>query len=92
MGVTLDCIPAPIAGVEVELVEGEYLMYQPRFSRAIYLNPTAALIWSLCDGVRPLREIVELIRAGYPDAPPDLAKDIVDVVARLEEHGALAVT
>jgi hypothetical protein len=52
MGRALDPVPVPVADVKVEVIEGELLLYHPGQTRAVYLNPPAALIWSLCDGQR----------------------------------------
>ena len=54
-GTSIDHIPVPAAGVEMEVVEGEVLLYHPQQTRAVYLNPTAAVVWGLCDGSRSVR-------------------------------------
>jgi hypothetical protein len=43
----IDHIPVPAADVEIEVVDGEVLLYHPQQTRAIYLNPTAAVVWGL---------------------------------------------
>ena len=63
-----DLIPVPVPDVKVETIEGELLLYHPRNTRAVYLNPTAAVIWGLCDGRRRVREIIALIEECYPEA------------------------
>jgi hypothetical protein len=80
----------PIADVRVETIEGELLLYHPQQTTAIYLNPSAAVIWSLCDGRRRIGEIIALIGASYPEAGGDLAEDVFATVAQLRDSGVLS--
>ena len=82
---SLERVLAPAAGVQVEVVDGECLVFHPEHARAVYLNPTAALVWGLCDGVRPVKEICRMIREGYPDAPGNLGDEVITELAQLEE-------
>jgi hypothetical protein len=82
---------APAAGVFVEVIEGECLAYHPQHTRAFYLNPSAALIWGLCDGVRSTADVCQMIERGYPDAPANLSDDVTATLAQLEECGLLVV-
>jgi hypothetical protein len=86
-----DRILAPVPGVQVEAVEGECLVFHPEHARAVYLNPSAALIWGLCDGLRPVREVCRMIRESYPDAPESLPEDVTATLAQLEEYRILVV-
>jgi hypothetical protein len=73
----------PAADVKAEVIEGELLLYHPAQTRAIYLNPSAAVIWGLCDGKRQARQIVELIHQNYPDANAELADDVLLTLQKL---------
>lgn len=86
----LEDVPVPAADIATEIVEGEVLLYHPAQTRAIYLNPSAALVWGLCDGRRSLREIVRVIGESYPEAGAELADDVKAVVRQLREGGVLA--
>jgi len=86
----IDLVPRPARNVETEVVEGEVLLYHPQATRAVYLNPTAAVIWGLCDGTRPVREIIRLISESYPEAD-DLAKHVMVTLNQLEESGVLVI-
>jgi Coenzyme PQQ synthesis protein D (PqqD) len=66
----IDLIPKPVADVEMEVIEGEVLLYHPRQTRVVYLNQTAALVWGLCDGNRSVGEIIRVIEESYPDTSP----------------------
>jgi hypothetical protein len=87
----VDLVPTPTADVEVEVVEGEVLLYHPGQTRAIYLNATAAVIWSLCDGHRSVQEIVRVIGESYPDAGANLIDDVWATLNELQESGVLVV-
>ncbi len=86
----IDHVPARTAGVEVEVVEGEVLLYHPQQTRAVYLNPTAAVVWSLCDGGRSVRDIIRVIGETYPDADT-VADDVLATMKQLQESGVLVV-
>jgi hypothetical protein len=88
-GDVLDDVPVPAADIATEIVEGEVLLYHPGQTRAIYLNPSAAVIWGLCDGRRSVREIVRVVGESYPDAGAELAQDVSTVVRQLRESGVL---
>lgn len=86
---TVDRVLMTAPGLALEVLEGECVAFQPRQTRAFYLNVTAALVLGLCDGVRSTREICQMIRDGYPEAPPTLEDEVITVVAQLEEYGLL---
>ena len=69
----------------------EMVLYHPQLTNAVYLNPTAALIWGLCDGRRSVREIVGIIENTYPDAGPTLSENVGEVVDRLQGTGVIVV-
>ena len=83
--------PAPVADVRVEVIEGELLLYHPEQTKAIYLNPSAAVIWSLCDGKRTTREIIRLISESYPDARANLTEEVLTTLADLHENRVLMI-
>jgi Coenzyme PQQ synthesis protein D (PqqD) len=86
----IDLVPKPAGNIETEIVEGEVLLYQPQGTKATYLNPTAAVIWGLCDGARSVREIIRLIGEGYPDAD-DMANHVMVTLRELQESGLLVI-
>jgi hypothetical protein len=86
----IDHIPVPAPDVEVEVVDGEILLYHPQQTRAVYLNPTAAVVWGLCNGSRSVREIIRVIGESYPDAE-SLTDDVFATLNQLQESGVLVV-
>lgn len=85
----LDLIFAPVANVKTEEIDGELLLYHPRQTKAIYLNPTAAVIWSLCDGQRKVSEMIELIGDSYPEARDRLTEDVCNTLQQLRDDRLL---
>jgi tetratricopeptide (TPR) repeat protein len=84
-------IPKSAADIEMEVIEGEVLLYHPQQTRAIYLNPSAAVIWGLCDGTRSVREIIRLIGDSYPEAAATATDDVLRTLKELQENGVLVV-
>ncbi|MDR3469475.1 MAG: PqqD family protein [Xanthobacteraceae bacterium] len=82
-------IPAPADLVEVEVVDDEVLLYHPRQTAAVYLNPTAAVVWGLCDGRRTVADIVALLEESYPDADPPVAEGVEAALASLQKDGMI---
>lgn len=86
----IDLVPVPVADIRVEAIAGELLLYHPQQTKAIYLNPSAAVIWSLCDGQRRIGEIIALIEESYPEAKENLTEDVFATVAQLRDNGVLS--
>jgi hypothetical protein len=55
--------PVPVDGLEVNVVDDGYVIYQVADDRVHYLNATSALIFELCDG----QTDVDGIAAGVAD-------------------------
>lgn len=85
-----DSIPTRVANVKEEVIEGELLLYHSAQTKALYLNPSAATIWGLCNGQRTLKEIVDLIAESYPDSRPTVAEDVLMTLESLERDRVLA--
>jgi hypothetical protein len=85
----LEKAPAPANDIKVEVIDGELLLYHPRQTMAVYLNPPAAVIWSLCDGQRPVREIIGLIEQSYPESKENLTEEVLATLADLYEKKVL---
>ncbi len=73
----------------METLDGETILLHPARSLVIYSNPTAALIWQLCDGVRSVEAIIDLLCEAYPESQDDIRRDIPEAVQILVERGAL---
>jgi len=42
--------PNPNSKFKIEYIDGETLLYHVGETRTVYLNDTASMIWTLCDG------------------------------------------
>jgi hypothetical protein len=87
----IDLVPKPVANVATEVVAGEVLLYEPRQTRAVYLNPTAALVFGLCDGNRSVRDIARIITECYPDEAASVSDDVFATIKGLQESGILVL-
>jgi hypothetical protein len=81
--------PRRSEGYRVEALDDEILLYHPGQTRVIALNPTAALLWNLCDGSRTTGEIVAALREAYPEAAAEIPGDVEELIATFKEHGAI---
>lgn len=85
-------IPARTPGCQTDRLGEETLVFCPARSETIYLNDTAALVWSLCDGARTVQQIVDLLSAAYPDAAGRVAVDVDQTLRLLQQRGAVRLT
>jgi hypothetical protein len=88
---TIDRVLVPAADVQMEVIGDEVLLYLPQHASAVYLSPTAAFVWALCDGSRSARVIIDLIKEDYPDAGANLSEDVLATLDQLQESGVLVV-
>jgi len=89
--VARDRIPAPADHVETELVDNEVLLYHPRQTTAVYLNPAAAMVWGLCDGARTVADIIALLQDSYPDAGATMVEDVEHAIESLHKDGMIVL-
>jgi hypothetical protein len=80
--------PEPASGIDVHEVEDGFVVFDAATDRVHYLNPTATVVFSLCDGTRTTDEIAELVRSAWDleAAPLD---DVAACVAQLRDEGVL---
>lgn len=88
----LSSIPCPVEGFQAQTLEGEVVLLHLGRNIVLHLNPTSALIWSLCDGRRSVGEIVALLGAAYPEAQQEIAADAPRIVQELAAYHALTLT
>jgi hypothetical protein len=91
-GAIIDRVPSHAADIVAEIVEGEVLIYHPQQTKALYLNPTAGAIWSLCDGRRSVRDIIMIVQENYPECAAILTDDVLTTLAELRGSGVLVIT
>ncbi|MBX3023751.1 PqqD family protein [bacterium] len=73
-------------GLEVIATPDGYVVHQPARDRVHHLNPTAVLVFELCDGTTPAGEIAARVQAAWAlaDAPVD---EVRQCLARLLDEG-----
>jgi hypothetical protein len=82
-------IPVPNTEFHLEEFDGELLLYHPGLTKTVYLNPTASLVWQLCDGRRSAGEIAELLRASFPDDRSRIEHDVAATLELFDQYGAV---
>jgi len=73
----------------LEVIDDEILLYHPSKEQILYCNPTASLVWNLCDGKRTLQEIIDLLTEAYPDSTEAITKDTQNTLQMFETQGAI---
>jgi hypothetical protein len=86
-----DLTSVPRTGPDVSAIEldGETVLYDGLSQRLIVLNSTASLIWSCCDGARPIDGIIADIAGAYGVARDTIQLEIVELLQRLDAEGLL---
>ena len=84
-------LPARRPGIEARDIGGETLLHDQSGEDIHVLNPTAAFIWSLCDGQHTPADIAAALREEYAIPPAnDPAADIARVLAIFRDRGLRA--
>jgi len=83
--------PNPNSMFKIEYIDGETLLYHVGETRTVYLNDTASMIWTLCDGKRSVDEIVTLLEDSYPEASGQIREDVEAAVTNFVDNGAMTI-
>jgi hypothetical protein len=80
--------PEPAEGLDIHEVADGLVVYDPAADRVHYLNPTASIVLSLCDGTHDEAQLAHLVAAAFQleDPPVD---DVRTCVAQLRAEGVL---
>jgi hypothetical protein len=70
-------------------LDDEILVYHPDRMTAVALNPTASVIWQLCNGERTVADIVEILQRVYPEAATTIAREVDEGVLALLTHAVI---
>jgi hypothetical protein len=82
-----DGYPRKVQRLEVNEADDGLVVYDPATEMVHHLNPSASLIFDLCDGSRDVDGIAELLAEAYGlDAPPRS-----EVLVGLEELARLSL-
>jgi hypothetical protein len=72
-----------VSDLDVNEVPDGYVVYQAATERVHFLNPTAALIFELCNGEHSVNEIESIVRTAFDLREPAdslIAKCVVDLL------------
>jgi hypothetical protein len=78
--------PKQADDLEINEVADGFIVYQPERERVHYLNHTAALVLTFCNGQNRSDEIPDMLRAAYDLAQPP-AEEVRECLAKLVEEG-----
>ena len=73
----------------LEQMDDEQLLYNPLQTKTIYLNPSAAVIWGLCDGTNTIGGIITLLKESFPDAHKQIQIDVMSSIDKLVSNQAI---
>jgi hypothetical protein len=77
-------------GITVKDIGGETLLYSPEEEAIHVLNPTAQLIWELCNGEHTVEDMEQAIRASFSvDDGRDVIGDIQRTLKVFDGKGLL---
>lgn len=80
--------PSVVEGLAVEEVRDGLTVFDPATDRVHYLNATAAIVFTLCDGTHTASEIASFVAESFElDEPP--GGEIEDCLSMLRSEGLL---
>ena len=84
--------PKIISDFQLEEIDGEVLLYSPKATRSIYLNPSASLIWRLCTGEFSTQEIIDSLQEQFPEQADTIVDDVNTTLNQFLESQAIELT
>lgn len=82
--------PVKREGLNVHEVRDGFIIYDAEADRVHYLNPTAALLFQLCDGERYPTQVATLVAQVFDlDHPP--VREVEEGLQQLVAEGVLTV-
>ena len=81
--------PKTLADFQLEEIDDEVLLYSPKATRSIYLNPSASLIWRLCTGEFSTQEIISSLQEQFPEQADTIEEDVVTTLDQFVESQAI---
>ncbi len=73
----------------LEMIDGELLLFHPGQTKILYCNPTASLVWQLCDGRRTGQEIATVLAEAFPEDAEAIAIDVEATLRQFLKHRAI---
>ena len=85
----LSCKPHQKPHYRLEKIDDELLLYHPSQTTIMYCNPSASLIWQLCDGERTVEEIISLLSAAYEQPLEAITTEVTTTLQQFHQHQAI---
>lgn len=85
-------VPKQVSGVEIHELGDEIFLYAPELEIGVSLNSSAKTIWDLCDGQRPIMEIIQFLAESLEVSPDLLSQDVVVSMTRLSQLGLVELS
>ena len=85
----LSCKPCQKADYRLEKIDDELLLYHPSHTTIMYCNPSASLIWQLCDGERTVEEIVSLLSTAYQQPREEISAEVTTTLQQFYQYRAI---
>ncbi len=79
----------PSPNVQLDVLDGEIVLFHVARLEVLHLNRSATLIWHLCDGQRTIAEMCAILADAYPSAAGQIRDDVERTLRVLQEKGAL---
>lgn len=76
--------PRRVGRVAQHEIDGEIVLYDPKRNRVHTLNPTAAVIWQLCDGSRTIDQLADDMAILYGMDLSLIKRDLSQVLREFE--------
>lgn len=70
-------------------IDGEAVVYDSRTNSVHHLNPTATIVFSLCDGTGTVRDFSEDIASAFDVPVDDVTRQVRSVVREFRKSGLL---
>lgn len=86
---TLSYKPRQKPDFRLEEIDGELLLYHPTSTTIMYCNPSASVIWQLCDGERTIEEIAMLLAAAFAQNLETITADVESTLDSFCKHKAI---
>jgi hypothetical protein len=82
-------LPTRACGLEINAIEGGFMIYQSDRNRVHYLNHTAVLVLELCNGENSVATIAERIKRAYGLANAPEA-EVREIIAKMQSEALLS--
>lgn len=83
--------PRQKSGYQLEMMDGELLLYHLNETRILYLNQTASLIWQLCDGSQSVNDIITLLCDAYPESADAISSEVPKTLQQFLDFGCVEI-